>query len=364
MPLDLLLFVEDPGAANLTIGIPAAFERNGRSAAICATGSASGYLDTMGQQHADCPAGASHLDELRPTALAIGTSEQADSAVLPLVIEARTRGIPTIGLIDAPANADRRFRGNTDEPLAYLPDHLIVVDEASREAFLRLGVTSNRIHVAENPRFEQVRRKALETTPGQQATLRRKLAGDVHRPLIVFLSELSTGLNPDDFARSDDYSLHGRGQSKARTCIVLEELLDAVRDIEPNPAIILRLHPKDTRDAYLPYAPELAGINMEGDAIDICLAADLVIGMTTSLLTECRHMGQRVISILPRRSEQEWLADTAAGRIRTIWQSENIAPAIRRMLGEHAGTPTRAIHTSMSDTLLSLLPRMADRTHP
>lgn len=353
MALDLMVYVEDPGAANLTIGVPDVMQRHGLRALIYADGAARDYLSAIGQEFIDYPGSTKIFNEMQPAALAIGTSEQPASPARRLLAEARRQGIPSVGLIDAPVNAALRFAVHDGHP--EFPDHLIVADELSRRAFLDIGFVDARIHVAENPRLEQARRKGRELSEHSRSALRQTVVGSISRPLIVFLSELSTGLNPAEFLRSNDYSLRGRHQAVARTFIVLEEILDVVSDMVPRPAVVLRLHPKDSIENYTNYIDEITAVSQGDDALDICLCSDLVIGMTTSLLAECRHAGQRVLSVLPREAEQAWLADIAEGKIPVVTQRVDIAPAIHTLLSGPRGEPTHATRVSIPELMLHLL---------
>jgi hypothetical protein len=63
---------------------------------------------------------------------------------LELIAEARLAQILSVGVVDAFGNTDHRFRGRTDDPLAYMPDWLLVPDEWTKAAYVALGYPQER----------------------------------------------------------------------------------------------------------------------------------------------------------------------------------------------------------------------------
>ncbi|HAD88378.1 MAG TPA: hypothetical protein DCG48_13540, partial [Rhodospirillaceae bacterium] len=182
-------------------------------------------------------------------------------------------------------------------------------DTATRDAFLALGVDAGRIRIVGNPAFDRVRADAAADTGRDRAALRHDVFPDVppDDALILFLTELSDGLDPAQFRRTPEYSLTGRGDTDGRTEIVLEEVLDAAASL-PKTKVALRLHPKTPPDLYAGYKGEIAAISSGTIPHPALLAADLVVGLSTALLTEAALMGCPVLSVLPRAAEAAWLS--------------------------------------------------------
>jgi hypothetical protein len=315
---DILIFVEDPGAANCVTGVPSALEDLGINVSLFATGTAVGYLDQQGIAFTELPedsnAGAI-LDEASPKLVLIGTSENPDTFGLQLVTPAEERGIPTIGIVDGPANPQHRFRGRGDTPFHHAPDFLIVPTDPLKKSFVELGCPEENIFIGGHPYYDAIREKRGALREIGRATLRKKILPEApdERPLIVFAAEISDGLDPSQFQRSADYTLQGRGDSDLRTNIVLEELLDSLTNLNPKPYMVLRLHPKNTRQEYSVYASEIDHISDGGGPLDICFAADLVVGMTSILLVEAAILGRPTLSVIPREAEKNWLDSIGLG---------------------------------------------------
>jgi hypothetical protein len=164
-----------------------------------------------------------------------------------------------------------------------------------------------------------------------RASLRKGLFPEVPltQKIIVFAAETSTGLNQQQFQRSAEYTLQGRGRSTSRTEIVLEEFLDAVRLLKPQPYLVLRLHPKNLLEEFTPYLSEFDQINQGGSPLNLVYAADLVVGMTTLLLLEAAMLGRPTLSIIPRLVEMQWLPCTRMGITRCVMQRSQIRASLQ-----------------------------------
>lgn len=319
LPADFLFFVEDPGAANHVEALPAALRARGHSAALVTAGLATRYLAERGVSSE--PAGGfrdapSLLAAFSPRVLVVGTAEDPDTLAHSLVDLARSRAIPSAGVVDGRANALARFRGRSSHPLAHVPDHVLVPDELTRREFAAAGLADGRIHACGHPHHDRVREiRARLDAEGRAAVRQRVLPAASGRPLFLFAAEVSTGLDPALFRRSPLYTLAGSGRHDGRTEIVLEEFLAAVGGttfLVP-PYLVLRLHPKNTPEEYAEFAAYFDLVSRGGPPFDLLYAADLVAGMTSMILEEAALLGRPTLSILPRDSEREWLATIALG---------------------------------------------------
>jgi RimJ/RimL family protein N-acetyltransferase len=344
----ILIYVEDPGAANMALDVSAALETGGAIPHLFAGGAAESYLRQRGETPAPLPGGmdlASWVDAHSPAVIAVGTSENPDTPAFPLISIARARGIPTVGLIDGPANAEHRFRGRGKEPLTFMPDWLVAADGGTGDAYRALGIDPGRIRVTGNPSLDRVRDNADVLRARGRDALRREcfpeLAADA--PLILFLTELSDGLETAQFRRGPDYSLAGRGGVDGRTEIVLEEVLDAAKAVAPNAQVALRLHPKTPAHLYNAYKDDIAAFSAGGDAHPPLVAADLVVGLSTALLFEAALMGLPVLSVLPRAEEVRWLLGGDTGVVPVVTDRPGLRDALARALSDPANFMPRTM---------------------
>ena len=302
----VLAYVEDPGAANMVLGLAAALAERGGDLALYAGGTAAGYLTGRGEK---VIGGSDAVSLTGVSVVCTGTAEDPATPAFALLAEARHRGLATVVLVDGPANADRRLRGTTGDPLAHAPDWLMVPDDATVEAYKALGFPALHIRVCGHPSLDLVSAEKSTLVAQGRAAVRRACFPnlDDDRPLILFLTELSDGLDPAKFRRAPDYTLAGRGSRDGRTEVVLEEVLDAAAAITPRPQVAVRLHPKTPRGLYAQY---------EGEAA---------------------VLGCNVLSVVPRESEYGWLGSNARGLTPHVSTREELRTAMVRALADPPG---------------------------
>jgi hypothetical protein len=316
----ILIYVEDPGSANYVTEFPERFTQEGWPTVLLAGGHAQEYLD-RNKCHFEAVESAATarkiLQSRNPRVLLVGTSENTDSLGFGLIQEARSMGIEPIGVVDAFSNAAYRFRGKTDHALAYAPDWLIVPDSWIKEAYIKLGFSSEQIIVCGHPHYDYVLRTADLLSKQNEEKMRERLFPGLKKDqkVVIFLSEVSTGLNPIQYQCSEDYSLFGSGKYKDRTLICLEEFLDAVKtlELEHMPYLVLRLHPKDSIGNYREFLDVFNLVSLNEPPLEVIYAADVVVGMSSMLLLEAALMRRSTLSILPRREEKEWLPTIRQG---------------------------------------------------
>lgn len=350
MSKSLLAFVEDPGAANFLVPLVPALVESGWTVRLLAEGQAFGRT---ARQFARCepyPANGEPgalIAETGAKVLMVGTSENLDTRAHALVERARAQGVPSIGAIDSSANSAFRFRGHSANALRHAPDWLMVPDEWTRQTYLDVGFPAERAVICGHPLYDEVaaRRRALDAEG--QARVRARVLPDVPlgRPVVVFLGEISGGLNPAQFRRGPDYTLHGRGGADGRTEIVLEEIIDSAAGLRPRPYLVLRLHPKQKPDDLAPYLRDVDCVSSGGSALDLVYAADLVLGMTTSLLLEAAILGRPAISVLPRDLERDWSSFVKSGVTPAVTRREDLKHVLARFVRGEAvsGAPIETV---------------------
>lgn len=341
---DVLIFVEDPGAANYLAQLPAALAGRGWFVKVLADGYAREHLIQLGMhpeavQHPVAPRRI--LTSVNPRVLMVGTASNPDTLGLALVAEARLAKIESIGVVDASMSLDHRFRGQSDKPLAYAPDWLFVVDESTRAAYVTLGYPAERIIVCGHPHYDYMRtvRKKLENE-GQNAIRQRVLPGvSKERKVVIFATECSARLYRLQTDSLADYTLVGRETGKGRTEVVLEEFLDAVQLVRPRPYLVLRLHPKDILEDYIEYVNEFDLVSSSGSPFELLYAADLVVGLTTMLMLEAALLGKLTLSIVPRAVEMDWLPSVRAGITPCVTTRKQLRTALVDLLCDSSHMP-------------------------
>ena len=345
MPADILIFAEDPGAANYVAALPDALRIRGWTVKLLAEGYAKDYLSRRGVGVEVVEEGLQASDLLRrehPRLLIVGTSENLDTLGLKLCLEARVMGIRSLGVVDALGNAPYRFRGQSDDSLFYAPDWLAVPDSWTREAYASLGYPVERVMICGHPQYDHILEVgagiAGEGRKGVRKRLFPSMGGEL--PLVVFAAEISAGIRPQQYYElSDDYTLSGRGKSVGRTEIVLEEFLDALAAAACHAYRVLRLHPKNDPDEFKRYAEEFDYVSQNEPPYHLIYAADLVVGMSSILLFEAALMGTPTLSVLPRTTEKESVIGVLAGITPCVTTREQLISILPGLLSGETHPP-------------------------
>lgn len=332
------LMVEDPGAVNFLSPLVDSLMTKSVVVIIYGVGVGADQLRSRGHvvQPPPCAHEASVLLERGMFKVLItGTSEDPNSPAFDLLGAARASRIPTIGVVDASVNAQFRFRGTTQDPLAHAPEWLIVPDAATALAFDSLGFSKSNICQVGNPARNWAKRRGREIRKAYMQDLYQKgLNSSAKR--VVFVSELSDGLNSSQYMHSAAYTLAGRGASRARTAIIVEEFLDGCASMQQllrqRATLVLRLHPKQQRDDLGLLVDEFDEISIGGDPLEIVATADVVVGMSSMLLLQAYDIGVPCLAILPRGEELSWLPEVAVGWLPAATTRQEIQMQLQRLI--------------------------------
>ena len=332
---EVVVFVEDPGSANFVIGLEDKLRSHALNLKIFAAGTAVDYLRQRGEkcdELADDNVVRSLFEYRGLKAVLVGTSENKKSVAFKFTAEARIRDIPSVGIVDAEANPEFRFLGESDNPLQHVPDYVLVPSEETKQRFLDLGLSPSRLQVVGNPRIDAAIKARSEFSNYSFEQNRREIFGAEMScaPILVFASEISDGLDPSQFRRSESsYTLTGRGNAHTRTHIVLEEVLDALKEITPQPHLVVRLHPKESDTDFEDFRDEIKQFSVGGDPLRTLYFADVVVGLTSTILLEAAAMGLPVVSIVPREVERDWVPSLGGIEIPSVTRRSEIVPALQ-----------------------------------
>lgn len=335
----VLIFLEDPGAVNFFRSLPNALESFGLKTNILATGLAASLLEgdsILFEQPSNTFNCQKYLLETNCKIALLGTSDNRDSLSFSLIEECKLLGIPTVAGIDMAVNSSERFRGISQNPIRYLPDWLFVADSHSQKAFENLGVQEARIKIVGHPHFDKVMEFASSYSNAKKAKLRQCLFPtlDSELKLITFLCQPDTDFVTGQMFKSKEYSLKGWGKTECRSEIVIEELIDALKPYRSEILFGLRLHPKNNVEQYQKYKTKIDFFNFGGNPLEVLLVSDVIIGMSTMLLSESVLMSKPTFSILPRIEEKEWLPGLIKDEIPVVSTRQDLRRKIQLLFSE------------------------------
>jgi len=200
--------------------------------------------------------------------------------------EARALGKKSVCLLDMAKLCRERFQKHGE---LVFPDLIVVVDEEAAAAVHHLGVSRERIVVAGSPYLAAVSKFKIADEEKRQVREELQLGG---KQLITFCTEyIAAAGETEEYGYNEFQILENLGAyigERGRDGLFLR----------------IRLHPRDEKVLYEDFFKGRAdGINWsfeEGDtAYRFLQAADAVVGMTSTILTEAHLLGLPVISFQP-----------------------------------------------------------------
>ncbi|NEX59658.1 hypothetical protein [Noviherbaspirillum galbum] len=229
--------------------------------------------------------------------LLTGTSAEAEADAY-YWREARKRGVENFGYLDQWVNIEQRFPGMTRDDW---PDHLAVLDEHDLKMAASIAPEGVALHVSGSPALANIQRqvKALREAGIQAEPARILFATEPAADLDAYRA--INGFNDED---SFDWAV------------------ELVRRRHPGATLVLRLHPRDGRERWLPRLPgDVSVVWDELSRAESLARAGLVLGMRSFFLLEAHACAIPVISLQPQRRTACPLTD---GRMTVITNLESL----------------------------------------
>jgi len=206
-----------------------------------------------------------------------------------LIRAAQDQRIQSFGILDAWMNYAMRFADPVSgDPVAYLPDRLAVMDDQTVEELAAEGIPGDRVCVTGHPFLPLVRQRARDRAA--RLRHRKDLGARPGDRVIVFFSEPlrwgeQEGLNePLGYDEFDAFRLLEAGLAQSTN----EDIL------------VVREHPRHA-SLQLPDRIDRTRVirGREQRMLDLIQAADVVVGMSSTVLVYAYLAGQKVLVIQP-----------------------------------------------------------------
>jgi hypothetical protein len=208
---------------------------------------------------------------------------------------ARTQGIESHVVLDHPANLSARFNDRAGLPLR--PDWIYVADYDFRQRLIDSGHAKSLIRVISDLHHDRLRSIAASWTNERIAQLRKSFGAAPNDMIVLFASECVREMERFGYsAPFDEFEV----LNELVAALARGELPDGERIDADRVVLVIRPHPRDHRGKYDKFG-DISALRVQVRA-DVApegaiLAADLVVGMTSSLLFEAVQLGRRVVSL-------------------------------------------------------------------
>lgn len=242
---------------------------------------------------------------------------------------ARDNRVPSLVVLDYWANYAARFADDAGRR-AFVPDRIAVMDAQMRDEMTREGFDPSLLVVTGAPHWEGLDAVRDAFAPPKRAALRARAGANDNDLVVLFASQplaASYGHNTSN-PRFLGYSEHS-------VLCALVHVLDQIAQARDRRVVLLiRPHPREQAETYVHVRGEhiTTRIIANGSAREWALAADLVTGMTTSLLIEACYLGCVALSLQPGLTGPDTLPTNRAGLSVPVYQAEQLRPTIERAL--------------------------------
>jgi hypothetical protein len=332
----------DVGAWRVVLPVLRELGRRGTPYRVMLAEPAASIARQDGIEHVVLPGGtagerANAVLAARPDALLLGTSVQA---VVERALIQRVRGrIPTLAILDAMLFVERRFGPN----LAELADLVACPDEATACRLRAAGAPATALAVTGNPTLEAIR----------QVTGAARGEG---RPIdVLFVSSPVAAMR----LRGAAFTIDER-EALADVLATLETLAAQVSD---GFRVRVRLHPVQRDEGLSPPPPGVTLVpDDDPDRLRSCARAQVVVGLSSTLLGEARFLPRHAVAYLPGPFwEHEHVFAPEYG-VRLAGSREQLQRLLARALAEPPDPSPLAGHIGAAGRIADLLPSLA--LHP
>jgi hypothetical protein len=258
-----------------------------------------------------------------------GTSFNTVELEKQFIAAARELKVPSLAVLDFWSNYARRF-SNAEGGLVYVPDRIAIMDERARAEMMAEGFHPERLVVTGQPVFDDLAVWRSRFTPARGQAIRDGLNIQPDELLILFLSEPLSQLCGTDPANP----LYP-GYDEQTVLRALVPALDQIAEENRQKLVlVVRPHPRESAEAFYGHTGGATRIvvSSEGEARNLVMTADLVIGIDTMLLVEACYLGCVTVSLQPNLRLPDTLPTNAWGVSRAIYHEAEIRPVIEKLL--------------------------------
>ena len=337
-------FLEDPGSSNFILGIRKALDKNKIILKVYAQKFAKNYLKDHKEQVDDFNLNNNSIFEC--DLLVIGTTENKKTKSKLLFEKAKKKKVLTGLIIDAPTALDQDFFINMLKQIKNLIDFIFTADSRTVKVLRENKIDKKKIMKVTNPKFDYIQNYVKYNYKNEG------------KKKIAFLGELSDGLDNEEFIKNCEYNLHGYSGSKKRTEIVFEEFITAINDFRNESEIYFRLHPKEKKSSYKKYFECIDQFSFKENSINFINRMDLIVGMTTNLISEARVLGKECLSIIPRDKEINWINSDIRPFIKVVRNTNDLKKFLKKFFSKKYSFNSDTVKlekNSFSDLLIKIV---------
>ncbi len=232
---------------------------------------------------------AAWLEKIRPDCLCAATSVNGVDWERHFFLAAQSRGIPSLAVLDYWSNYSARF--SLVKHLDALPDMIAVMDARASREMVQDGFPANKLRITGQPVLDEARRWRATLSADSRDNFRKQLGLMAETRAVLFVSQPLRAMND-----RTGYEF----QPWQDECASLERVARAIArsDAASESLLLIKLHPRESIDKYDSLIPTLPCpariVASTHHRWEVCLAADVVIGIDSMLCEEAEAIGCEV----------------------------------------------------------------------
>jgi hypothetical protein len=265
----------------------------------------------------------------RPALLLCGTSHKRKSLEQCMIRAARSAGIRSLALLDFWSNYSGRFSDETGK-FSALPDKIAIMDKLAYREMTQLGIKADRLVITGQPAFDALVDMQAKTSPYLTGAIRAGLEIQPEEIYILFVSQPM-----GDYYETNPTRPEYLGYDEKSVLTSLIQVLDEVVGRVKKPIrLVIHPHPRENYEWMQVLQAKGVRINIlsGGEARYLALAANLVVGMNSTLLVEACYLGCPVVSLQPGLRLDDPLPTNRAGYSRGVFKNSDIRPVVEDLL--------------------------------
>ena len=244
------------------------------------------------------------------------------------IAAARTQRIPSLAVLDFWSNYAQRF-SDAQGRLVYAPDRIAVMDEWARDEMIACGIDGERIIVTGQPAFDDLGAVRTRFTSARRQALRTRWNIGESEWMVLFVSQPLSLL-----FGSDASNLLYPGFDERRVLRALVTALEQIAsEAQRKLTLVILPHPREQVEAlHIESRVIRTVVITEHPPRELALAADLVAGMTSTLLVEACYLGCVTCSLQPGLRWPDTFPTNRWGASRAVYRQEDIQSTVEQLL--------------------------------
>jgi hypothetical protein len=242
------------------------------------------------------------------------------------ILVARKSGIPSLSVLDYWSNYTIRFSDN-ERHLIYLPDKIAVMDRQAFDDMVSENFPPEILVITGQPAFIELTEWREKFSKKRKTQIFKSLGVESNNFLVVFASEPVLSGNP----------LHTQypGYTEETILTLLIDALEKIQlEIPSRIVLVIRPHPKEDPEKFRTIKSSSIRIIISTveQTRDVVMSADLVTGITSTILIEAALLGCIVASLQPGLLTKDILPTNRAGLTQPVYNKEEMPAILKKLL--------------------------------